>query len=53
MTLDLGLVADLRGLLARDVLFALPDMRTGPGGVFIMMPAPIGFMIFSLINVSS
>src|SRR5437870_13252924 len=41
---DLDLVADLRGLLARDVPlafgFALPGMRTGPGGAFIMMAAP-------------
>src|SRR5512132_1508931 len=41
---DLDLVTDLRGLLARDVPlafgFALPGMRTGPGGAFIMMAAP-------------
>jgi hypothetical protein len=41
---DLDLVADLRGLLARDVIlafgFALPDMRTGPSGAFMMMAAP-------------
>jgi hypothetical protein len=41
---DLDLVADLRGLLPRDVPltfgFALPGMRTGPGGAFIMMAAP-------------
>src|SRR5688572_10505941 len=41
---DVDLVADLRGLLARDVPlafgFALAGMRTGPDGVFIMMAAP-------------
>jgi hypothetical protein len=41
---DLDLVADLRGLVARDVPlavgFALPGMRTGPGGAFMMMAAP-------------
>src|SRR5688572_33108643 len=41
---DLDLVADLRGLLARDMPlafgFALPGMRTGPGGAFIMTAAP-------------
>ena len=41
---DLDLVADLRGLLARDVPlafgFALPGMRTGPADAFIMMAAP-------------
>ena len=40
---DLDLVADLRGLLARDVRlafgFALAGMRTGPGRAFIMMAA--------------
>jgi hypothetical protein len=54
---DLDLVADLRGLLARDVPlafgFALPGMRTGPGGAFIMMAAPPKrFMISSLIRAS-
>ena len=41
---DVDLVADLRGLPAGDVPlafgFALPGMRTGPGGAFIMMAAP-------------
>jgi hypothetical protein len=41
---DLDLVADLRGLLAGDAPlafgFALPGLRTVPGGAFMMMGAP-------------
>lgn len=41
---DLDVLADFRGLRARDVPlafgFALPGARMGPGGAFIMMAAP-------------
>jgi len=43
---DLDFVADLSGVLARDVRFAfglaLPGMRTESGGAFMVMAAPRG-----------
>jgi len=43
---DLDFVADLSGVLARDVLlafgFALPGMRTESDGAFMVMAAPRG-----------